>query len=180
MPAISLCSSHPNPHQQLSLSYQSTTATRSKPYLAFAWSAAIPALPNKQKPMGSLGSAWWPGGRTAQNAEDARPSHTASTALQAAPHARRAASALPFITLVSPSRLTVRFLPSALAQAANTLATCCEVWNSFNWSSVAPGASRTTRKPLLGGNARSSAPTIDLLYYRRDEKRKEIKSFKHI
>ena len=68
--------------------------------------AATAALLNRQNPIGRLGSAWCPGGRTAAKAARAQPSITASTAMQAPPAARAAASALPWLMTVSPSSCT--------------------------------------------------------------------------
>ena len=56
--------------------------------------------------MDRAGSAWWPGGRTAQKALSASPAATASTAAQTAPAARRAASPEPGEMMVSGSRFT--------------------------------------------------------------------------
>ena len=61
-------------------------------------------LLNRQKPIARSRSAWWPGGRSAQNALRALPSATtAPTAAQAAPAARSAASAEPGDITVSGS-----------------------------------------------------------------------------
>ena len=54
-------------------------------------------------PIARDGSAWWPGGRTAQKALSASPAMTRSTAEMQAPVARRAASQLPGETTVSTS-----------------------------------------------------------------------------
>ena len=54
--------------------------------------AAMATELNRQKPMAWFDSACWPGGRTAQKAFLALPFITLSTASQAAPAARRAAS----------------------------------------------------------------------------------------
>ena len=59
---------------------------------ASASAAAVTAtLLNRQNPIAWVGSAWWPGGRTAQNAASASPRRRASTAVSPAPAARRAA-----------------------------------------------------------------------------------------
>ena len=60
-------------------------------------------LLNRQKPMDRDGSAWCPGGRTAQKALAASPATTASTAAQTAPAARSAASPEPGERTVSMS-----------------------------------------------------------------------------
>lgn len=48
-------------------------------------------IAQEAKPMAWSGQAWWPGGRTAQNADSPSPASTASTAAMAAPAACRAA-----------------------------------------------------------------------------------------
>ena len=60
-------------------------------------------LPKRQKPIAVSRSAWWPGGRVAQKAFFASPASTISTALQAAPTPRRAASSEPGERWVSAS-----------------------------------------------------------------------------
>ena len=57
-----------------------------------ALSAPTATLLNRQNPIGRPGSAWWPGGRTAQKALSASPATTASTAAATAPAACSAAS----------------------------------------------------------------------------------------
>ncbi len=51
-------------------------------------------LLKKQKPMARSRQAWWPGGRTAQNAFSSSPAITASVAASTAPAARSIASQL--------------------------------------------------------------------------------------
>ena len=58
-----------------------------------ATAATTAMLETRQKPIESVGVAWWPGGRTAQNAAVPRPSRSASTAVSPAPAARWAAVA---------------------------------------------------------------------------------------
>ena len=53
---------------------------------------ATATLLNRQKPIARSGVAWWPGGRTKQNAESSSPRRTASVAASAPPAARSAAS----------------------------------------------------------------------------------------
>ena len=53
---------------------------------------AMATLLKMQKPIARLRVAWWPGGRTAQNAFSSSPAITASVAASAAPAARSAAS----------------------------------------------------------------------------------------
>jgi len=77
------------------------------PWTAWAWRAATAAFAKRQKPIGRLGSAWWPGGRVAQKTRRTSPRHTASTPATAAPAARSAASALPQDMIVSPSSATL-------------------------------------------------------------------------
>ena len=68
----------------------STMTTRSP---ASASAAATTAtLEITQKPIDSVGVAWWPGGRTAQNAASPSPRRRASTAVSPAPAASVAAS----------------------------------------------------------------------------------------
>ena len=73
---------------------KSTTATLPRP-AAWAARAATATLEKMQKPMGRPGSAWWPGGRTAQKARAVSPAATSRTAETTAPAARRAAFRLP-------------------------------------------------------------------------------------
>ena len=54
--------------------------------------AATATLLSRQKPIAWSGSAWWPGGRTAQNAASPSPRSSASTAASPEPAARTAAS----------------------------------------------------------------------------------------
>src|SRR6266852_4836791 len=68
------------------------TAARSRPCFWRARCTPMATLLKRQKPMARSGSAWWPGGRTAQKALSASPPTTASTAAQTAPTARSAAS----------------------------------------------------------------------------------------
>ena len=79
-----------------------TTATRAIPS-AWAARAATATEEKRQKPMARSGSAWWPGGRTAQKALSASPAITASTAARTAPAARKAASPEAGEISVSPS-----------------------------------------------------------------------------
>ena len=62
---------------------------------AWAARAATATLEKMQKPIGGAGSAWWPGGRTAQKARSVWPAATSRTAWTTAPAARRAAFRLP-------------------------------------------------------------------------------------
>ncbi len=66
---------------------KSTTATRDRPCAARACAAPTATLLKRQKPMARLRSAWWPGGRTAQNAVAHSPRMTRSTAITTAPAA---------------------------------------------------------------------------------------------
>ncbi len=68
--------------------------------------------------MGRSGSAWWPGGRTAQKARSISPAATARTASTTAPQARRAASRLPGDMAVSGSSRTSPRCGAALAMAS--------------------------------------------------------------
>ena len=54
--------------------------------------AATAALPKKQNPIARAGSAWWPGGRSAETPACAVPPSSASTSATAPPAARSAAS----------------------------------------------------------------------------------------
>ncbi len=71
---------------------KSKMASRDSWWTARACMAPMATLLNTQKPIASMASAWWPGGRMALNALAASPAITASTAAQAAPAARSAAS----------------------------------------------------------------------------------------
>ena len=70
---------------------KSMMAMRSRPCFSSAYAAATPILLKMQKPIDRAGVAWWPHGRTAQNAFWERPLITSSTADIPAPAARRAA-----------------------------------------------------------------------------------------
>ena len=74
------------------------------PYFRWAWRAAIAAWSKKQKPIGLLVSAWWPGGRIARKALSAAPDITASVAATAPPTLRITVSHVPGDIEVSPSR----------------------------------------------------------------------------
>ena len=82
---------------------KSTINTRS-PASANA-AAATATLENKQKPIVSDLVAWWPGGRTAQNAESASPFCKARIAVSPAPAASNAAFHEPTDARVSGSSL---------------------------------------------------------------------------
>ncbi len=82
---------------------KSMIATRSRPRTSSAWRAAIATLLKKQKPIAWSRVAWWPGGRTAQNAFATAPSSTASVAATAAPAARSTAFQVPGAATVSGS-----------------------------------------------------------------------------
>ncbi len=96
---------------------KSTTATFDSPAAWAAW-AAIATLEKMQKPMGRPGSAWWPGGRTAQKARSAWPAATSRTAATTAPAARRAAFRLPADMKVSASSFS-RPAPGRAAKIAS-------------------------------------------------------------
>ena len=83
---------------------KSMMATRCRPSTSSAWRAAMATLLKKQKPIAALRVAWWPGGRTEQNALSTSPLNTASVAATAAPAARSAARQVPAHTSVSGSR----------------------------------------------------------------------------
>ena len=74
-----------------------------RPRTSSACRTAIAMLLKKQKPIASSRVAWWPGGRTAQNAFSTSPSITASVAATAAPAARNAAHSVPGPATVSGS-----------------------------------------------------------------------------
>ena len=82
---------------------KSTIATRSRPRTSSACRAATATLLKKQKPIACARVAWWPGGRTAQNAFSTSPSMTASVAATAAPAARITACQVPAAAIVSAS-----------------------------------------------------------------------------
>eukprot|EP00968_Pinguiococcus_pyrenoidosus_P020830 scaffold2568_cov246-Pinguiococcus_pyrenoidosus.AAC.4 len=113
----------------------STIATRSSRWDSIPCRAATAMLLKMQKPQLSPPSsrpflpAWWPGGRTTQNALRALPSSTISTAWTAAPAARRAACSEPGLKLVSASW--------ALFRSATTASDCASI---SAW--VAPGSGR--------------------------------------
>ena len=71
---------------------QSRISTRAAPCADAAWRAATAALPKKQKPIAREGSAWWPGGRSAEKPVAASPVISASTSATPPPAARSAAA----------------------------------------------------------------------------------------
>ncbi len=85
---------------------KSTSATRSSPWWLSAWRMPTATLSKKQKPIGASCVAWWPGGRTAQNAVFTSPFKTRSVASTAAPAARSAARAVCGFIAVSGSTWT--------------------------------------------------------------------------
>ncbi len=71
---------------------QSRISTRSAPCADWARRAATATLPKKQKPIACAGSAWWPGGRSADTPARAPSPSSASASAHAPPAARSAAS----------------------------------------------------------------------------------------
>ena len=62
-------------------------ATRDRPWRSSACAAPTATLLHRQKPLAWAGVAWWPGGRTAQNALRHSPRITRSVASTTAPAA---------------------------------------------------------------------------------------------
>ena len=83
---------------------QSRISTRSSPCALVARRAATAALPKKQNPIACDGSAWCPGGRSAETPACAVPPSSPSTSAVAPPAARSAASKVAGTAAVSASR----------------------------------------------------------------------------
>jgi len=121
---------------------KSAIATRRRPCATIACAAPTATLLNRQNPIASLRVAWWPGGRTAQNARRTWPLlSTASTAATTAPAARSAASAEPGDSAVSSSSHCV----SPIGTVSSTRWTCASSCTRSSWSRVARGASTRSR-----------------------------------
>ena len=117
---------------------QSRIATRS-PRSARA-AAHTATLLNRQKPMGSVWVAWWPGGRTTQKAASASPRSRRSTASRPEPAASRAASHEPGKAAVSSS-----IHPPPLATNRSRPRTSSGRWTRASSSKVAGrGSAHTT------------------------------------
>ena len=82
---------------------QSRIRTRSSPCAEVARRAATAALPKKQNPIACSGSAWCPGGRSADTPARAAPPSRPSTSAAAPPAARSAASYVAGTAAVSAS-----------------------------------------------------------------------------
>ena len=82
---------------------QSRISTRSSPCAPVARRAASATLPKKQKPIACDGSAWWPGGRSAETPTRASPPSSPSVSATAPPAARSAASNVDGTAAVSAS-----------------------------------------------------------------------------
>ncbi len=114
---------------------QSTTSTRSAPSASSACRHATATLANRQKPMAVVHSAWWPGGRSAENPVRSPPDRRLSTSAHAPPAARSAASYEPGTVGVSASNARLAALNS------RTCSMYSRGWTRSSCSSVAPGAS---------------------------------------
>ena len=124
---------------------QSRMHTRSRPCARAALAATATAFV-RQKPIGRSALAWCPGGRTAQNAADARPSSTSATASQAAPAASRVARIEPGPAQVSGS--SQRPCSATCSSAARYSGGCTR-------SSSAAVASRASRSTMPTPAARA-------------------------
>ena len=98
---------------------QSSTSTRSAPSESSAWRAATATFENRQKPIARSGSAWWPGGRSAEKPVGAPPASSASTSAHAPPAACSAASQEPGLRGVSRSKAPPRALSSRTASTCS-------------------------------------------------------------
>ncbi len=107
-------------------------------------------LENTQNPIAVSGSAWWPGGRTAQNALVPCPAATARVAATTAPAARRAAARLPTDNTVSGSSAR-RPLLGAAASTSSMKPCGCTRARSARSTSGASRLSRSRRAVVVQG-----------------------------
>src|SRR5438132_343079 len=123
---------------------KSMIATRSMPCASIAWRAATATLLKMQKPMARARQAWWPGGRTGQNALFTSFFSTRSVAITPAPAARSAACSVHRFIAVSGSRCTVPALG-----ASSRLALACLLARGHLLIEDLPGVGKTTLAHVL-------------------------------
>src|SRR3990172_6140434 len=123
----------------------------------------MPTLPNRQNPIAAPGSAWWPGGRTAQKLRRFAPASARSTASSTQPAPAVAASHDPSLATVSASNrpppeadiactssMYARSCASAISSSvACRPSRCSSAWNSTTSSFSARGIARS--RPTCSG-----------------------------
>jgi hypothetical protein len=118
---------------------QSRTNTRSAPSASSACRAATATLLNRQKPIARAGSAWWPGGRSPQNANGASRAASAPAIAQAPPAACSAAPYEPALAIVSGSNA-----PPPASETSRTAVTYGSGWTAVSASRSTSGAARSS------------------------------------
>ena len=141
---------------------KSTIATRCRPWRSSAYLAAIATLLKKQKPIARSWQAWWPGGRTAQNALCKSPAITASVAASTAPAPHSTASQVLALSAVSGSTCAYDGPPREIPRRKVSLRLCRALTCRLSWASsmsaraAGPASRRCNSCPKPERNRRSS------------------------